>query len=186
MFKLEVTVSDPEFAKAYDTMPEKMQRLAEKLHRGCVFQCLEALTSWMRVDTGRMRASFWPIMEKHGFTQFQRSTMPSRNPEISSAEAEGRGLGTFSDSPLNTIVRSNVKYIPALDMRTGALDQDGTSSFRPSPVPSFAATQPLFEEFFRMNYDAFMKGNEGKTFDQFLRETVDGFEGYVDFGQAVI
>lgn len=188
-FKIEATPSD--FSEKFNDLPEKMQSMANSVHRANVFYCLEAMLLWMRVDTGRLRGSFLPFMDKYQHN-YQRSLgVPTLAKQYSMAGVEeGKALGDVLDEPLDTTITSNVEYAQPLDKTPGMFDQNGFHSMKPAPFPSLASAVIIFEQFFQTNFDAFLDQNIGgmKSMDEFLRKTVGmgiGGEIDLDFGQPV-
>lgn len=91
------------------------------VHRKTVFQILTRIIRLCNVDTGRLRGSFTPLMDKWGFKGFEPfmknppmegATSPKK-PGKGYSEKEvniGKTLGQFIDALLNTTISSNVVY----------------------------------------------------------------------------
>ncbi len=186
-----IQAAPEDFDKRLATLPDKLQADANKVHRANVFYCLEAMIMWFRVDTGRMRASFFPFMTKH-MHNFMRSLRAATGKDLkknSAAEAEGQAMGFFMDEPLYTQIGSNVEYVDPLDHKTGVFDPDGISSYRPAPFVSLMEAVYKFDEFTQRNWDNFFAQNLGgmQTLDQYLKsETGMGVNGEIDFGQPSV
>ncbi len=86
-------------------------------HLKWVFLVLEYTQKYSRVDTGRSRAAWTPIMDKYGY-DYQRS-MPIGPRQDDDALMEGKGLGQFYDDPFNTVIVNNVNYVDPMNQRYG-------------------------------------------------------------------
>lgn len=86
-------------------------------HLKWVFLVLEYTQKYSRVDTGRSRAAWTPIMDKYGY-DYQRS-MPIGARQDEDAISEGKGMGSFYDDPFNTTIVNNVNYVDPMNRLYG-------------------------------------------------------------------
>jgi len=114
-------------AKYFDDEHDAFNKAAAIIHRKTVFQILTRIIRLCNVDTGRLRASFTPLMDKwgwKGFEPYMRMTPMDGGhaPENFSDRAvqEGKNEGQFIDALLDTTISSNVVY---------ASDVNGKSQF---------------------------------------------------------
>lgn len=92
---------------------------AGMVHRKTIFQILTRLLRLCPVDTGRLRGSWTPFMDVHGFNAYQKylptpsilgSLKHAFTRSFGKEVEEGKSLGSFVDAYLNTTITSNVVY----------------------------------------------------------------------------
>lgn len=118
-----VTIPNPELstlAKYFDAEHAEFVKGAAIVHRKTVFQILTRIIRLCNVDTGRLRGSFTPLMDKWGFKGFEAymrqpplegAPRVGKGQGFSEAEVQkGKALGQFVDAVLNTTITSNVAY----------------------------------------------------------------------------
>ncbi len=113
-------------AKFFDAEHEAFIKMATVVHRKSVFQILIRIIRLCNVETGRLRASFTPLMDKYGWTSYVKYMQAAqleggdttRLPHNEAALREGKSLGTFVDAILNTTIGSNVVYAEAVNARS--------------------------------------------------------------------
>ncbi len=136
-FVVEGEVSLPD--SSLKQMAEYMEHGSEKfrqgvlnVHRKSVFQGLIKLLKLCPVDTGRLRGSWTPFMDAHGFQGYQPfidqpselgDTRKSKKKGFSAADYRaGKAQGSWSDAgPLSTTITTNVVYAGVIDARLGLL-----------------------------------------------------------------
>lgn len=107
-------------AKYFDDEHKAFVKGASIVHRKSVFQILTRIIRLCNVDTGRLRGSFTPLMDKWGFKGFQAymkmpalQGVPPKQKGKGYSEAEvqkGKVLGQFIDDLFSTTISSNVVY----------------------------------------------------------------------------
>lgn len=115
-------------AKYFDQEHEAFVKGAAIVHRKTVFQILTRIIRLCNVDTGRLRGSFTPLMDKWGFKGYE-SYMKQPPIEGTPKVAKGKGyseaevnkgkiLGQFVDALLNTTITSNVAYASDVNFKS--------------------------------------------------------------------
>lgn len=118
----------------------------QKVHKACVFKILETCVAWTRVDTGRLRAGWFPYMAQDGFP-YQRSTNPPVNPKDGAIE-EGMAAGGYMEGYLKVYVYNGVDYAGYLEEGKGTFDITGTTSFQQAPYGDVNSALPKFAELY--------------------------------------
>jgi predicted aminopeptidase len=110
--------------KYFDDEHDAFVKAAAIVHRKTVFQILTRIIKLCNVDTGRLRASFTPIMDRYGWKGFEPYMQAppieggkKLHPKGYSEEAVSAGKiqGQFIDAVLNTTISSNVVYASDVD-----------------------------------------------------------------------
>lgn len=129
--QIEIKNAKLEFmAKWFDDQHEEFIQKAILVHRSAVFRILRKIIKTCPVDTGRLRGSFLPFLDKHGvggsatkiIQDDTEANYPRDTPkgEFSQASVqEGRQLGEFIDDVLSTFIATNVNYAMQAEKRTG-------------------------------------------------------------------
>lgn len=133
-------------------------------HRKWVFQVLEYIIKYSRVDTGRSRSAWVPFMEAYGY-DYSRSLPPAPNSQPGAIEL-GKASGYFTDRPYVTEVVNNVQYVEVMDRRYGMFGFKPVvkNSARGKKVVAQKLEQgahfqdkiPLFESFGEAAWERFM------------------------------
>lgn len=115
-------------AKYFDAEHDAFVKGAAIVHRKTVFQILTRIIRLCNVDTGRLRGSFTPLMDKWGFKGFEAymkqppidGTPPkTKGKGYSETEVQkGKVLGQFVDAVLNTTITSNVVYATEVNAKS--------------------------------------------------------------------
>jgi hypothetical protein len=112
--KLDKTVS-----KNLKMLDTNLKKEIETVHDKCAFNIVSDVVKNCRVDTGRLRASWFPFLDTFGYDY--SNIVAKQGNETAEGIAEGKTQGTFSKRPLNTFVKTNVKYAGELEEKTGIL-----------------------------------------------------------------
>lgn len=99
-------------------------------HNKCVLAIVADAVAWSRVDTGRMRAGWLPILLDEGYPYTQQ-LLGTASPNY---EASLAPEGTFQRFPLKTVVENGVVYTQYVEEKVGVFDMEGKSAFMRSPV----------------------------------------------------
>lgn len=120
-------------AKYFDAQHVDFVTKCQLVHRKLMFQILSYLIRICPVDTGRLRGSWTPFMEKYGNTTYQKwmsdpsmAVSDRKTPKKGFSEqavSEGRGEGQFVDSPMDTTIVSNVSYAEDADKKSGYINR---------------------------------------------------------------
>ena len=119
-----------DWGKVFEELDAATRKQAEVVHRKSVFQILRQVIFYCPVDTGRLRASWTPIMDKYGAQAIYEPVMQMRAPgqtgkdekKVSSrAIARGKSEGLFVDQPFVTIIGTNVDYAVYVEQKVGFL-----------------------------------------------------------------
>lgn len=108
----------------FDDMHMRFAKGAALVHRKSVFEILIRILRLCNVDTGRLRGSFTPFMDVHGFNGYDAfMKQPSLDGDLPGkfsdrAVQEGRSLGDFVDALLSTTISTNVVYASLVDQRS--------------------------------------------------------------------
>jgi len=134
-----VSIPNPQLAtmaKYFDQEHEAFVKGAALVHRKTVFQVLTRIIRLCNVDTGRLRGSFTPLMDKWGFKGYEaymkqpplagttkkaqkRGYASGQGGGYSEAEVnKGKVLGQFIDAVLNTTITSNVAYASDVNFKS--------------------------------------------------------------------
>jgi len=117
-------------AKYFDSEHIEFSKKAILVHRRSVFEILTYLIKLCPVDTGRLRASWTPYLDRYGQSKRYSRIMdrppisgPTRKSERKGLDqkaiAEGKGLGVMIDEALATTVGTNVNYAQDAETRSG-------------------------------------------------------------------
>jgi hypothetical protein len=119
--------------KYFDTMHADFVDKAQLVHRKSLFQILRYLIRICPVDTGRLRGSFTPFMDKYGDTTYNKwmadaSMAPSQRKTPKKgfnqeAVADGKAQGQFIDQPMDTTIVTNVSYAEDADKKSGYISR---------------------------------------------------------------
>lgn len=112
----------------FDDMHMAFAQGCALVHRKSVFEILIRVIQLCNVQTGRLRGSFTPFMDAHGFRGYDAfMQLPSLDGDTDHGQFneravnEGRSLGNFIDSILSTTISTNVVYAPLVDQRSNFL-----------------------------------------------------------------
>lgn len=115
-------------AKYFDAEHQAFVKGAAIVHRKTVFQVLTRIIRLCNVDTGRLRGSFTPLMDKWGFKGYEAfmkqppiegAAKAVKGKGYSEAEVQkGKVLGQFVDAVLNTTITSNVVYASDVNFKS--------------------------------------------------------------------
>lgn len=119
-------------AKWFDEQHEDFVKAAMLVHRRTVFEILIKIIKTCPVDTGRLRGSFLPFLDKYGVGGRAAKVMQDGSQANYSRETpkagfdqqavdQGKTLGEFVDDALSTTVASNVNYAMSIEKRIGFL-----------------------------------------------------------------
>lgn len=119
-------------AKWFDEQHEEFVKKAVLVHRKTVFEILIKIIKTCPVDTGRLRGSFLPFLDKYGMgaraakvlQDNSSAAYPRETPKAGfdqQAVEEGKTLGEFIDDALATTIATNVNYAMPAEKRTGFL-----------------------------------------------------------------
>lgn len=119
-------------AKWFDGQHEEFGQKAILVHRKTMFEILIKIIKLCPVDTGRLRASFLPFMDKYGagnrgakvMQDASSANYPRETPKkgYDAAQVErGKTEGQFIDEALATTIASNVVYSMSVEKRVGFL-----------------------------------------------------------------
>ena len=148
--KLKPGLPSEEFGKFSSEFMAK----AQIVHRAATFKIIESIIAWSRVDTGRMRAGWFPYLRAYNHP-FQRSTIDKK--AVNQEEvAEGEREGSFQELPTRSIVTNGVQYSGYVEQNVGVFDQDGSSASVPSPFPTLQSALPKFAELYKRSFDRFI------------------------------
>ena len=90
---------------------------AKLTHKKWVFQVLEYIVKYHRLDTGRSRAAWTPFMDANMYP-YQRSYAPGPNVDYSEEEA-GKTEGFFVSQDFRTLITNNVEYVNVMNETYG-------------------------------------------------------------------
>ena len=120
-------------AKYFDKQHVEFVSKCQLVHRKLLFQILRFLIRICPVDTGRLRGSWTPFMEKYGnqgywkwMTDASMAASTRKTPRKGfsmEAVSQGKGEGQFVDSPMDTTIISNVSYAEDADKRSGYISR---------------------------------------------------------------
>jgi hypothetical protein len=126
-----VSIPNPQLAtmaKYFDAEHDAFVKGAALVHRKTVFQILTRIIRLCNVDTGRLRGSFTPLMDKWGFKGYEAYMKqapiigaPPKTKGKGYSETEvnkGKVLGQFIDAVLNTTITSNVAYASDVNFKS--------------------------------------------------------------------
>jgi hypothetical protein len=141
-----------EYRKYLEGFEEGLQNT----HDMWIFRVLEYVSRYSRVDTGRSRAGWFKIMDTKGY-DYSRSlvSLPGKEDETE----QGRAQGDFVESPLNTTIINNVKYVEPMNRRFGIFGFEQMSIGRMnlgSQGIRFEDKIPQFEMYGEQNLGKFM------------------------------
>ncbi len=119
-------------AKWFDEQHEEFAKKSILVHRKTVFEILIKIIKECPVDTGRLRGSFLPFIDKYGVggraTKIMQdnssAAYPRKSPKAGFDQVQvqqGKTLGAFIDEALATTIASNVNYAMTAEARTGFL-----------------------------------------------------------------
>lgn len=107
----------PDVYEKLCTFLDDFEKTAQDTHRKWVFMVLEYIVKYSRVDTGRSRAAWTPMMVFHDY-DFYRSMTITGSEDVA-AEEEGRSQGLFTDDPFCTTITNNVVYVDPMNQQYG-------------------------------------------------------------------
>jgi len=117
-------------------------------HLKWVFRVMEYTVKYSRVETGRSRAAWFPIMDFYGFN-YQRSLAGQRTDP--SAVEEGYAMGSYDSQPFNTTITNNVEYADIMNRRFGLFGfspmTSGKMKLGSREGIRFEEKIPLFEQY---------------------------------------
>lgn len=119
-------------AKWWDEQHEEFVQKSILIHRKTVFEILIKIIKTCPVDTGRLRGSFLPFLDKYGvggrankvLQDSSQAPYPRETPKAGFDQQsvdQGKALGEFIDDALATTIASNVNYAMTAEKRTGFL-----------------------------------------------------------------
>ncbi len=120
-------------AKYFDGQHVRFVKGVSMVHRKSVFQILIRLMKLCPVDTGRLRGSWTPYMDDHGFGGYVAFIdSPSEAPATRKTPKQGFSLseyqkgktqGDWLEQALDTTIGSNVAYAPYVEEKTNFLSK---------------------------------------------------------------
>lgn len=126
-------------AKYFDDEHDAFVKGCTIVHRKSVFQVLTRIIRLCNVDTGRLRGSFTPLMDKYGYKGFapfinmqpmESTATLKQSKDTKTAKGfsqaavdEGKALGDFIDAVLNTTIATNVVYASDVNSRSQFLSK---------------------------------------------------------------
>lgn len=144
VFAIQVKLNRPKFPEEFDEKSKLYMEAVGIVFRASVFRYLGALIKFSRVDTGRMKSAWTPIMEafQYDYTKFW-TYGPNEEPQ---AVNEGKEEGSYQynpkSDPFTIIVVNSVKYASIVEEKYGSTYLGGL------PV-----LVPKFEAYFLEGYD---------------------------------
>lgn len=106
-----VKLDPPDSVRLFSEWVDGFEQAAKDTHRKWVFLVLEYVLKYSRVDTGRSRAAWTPMMDQYGYN-YQRSLQAQGDPN---EEAQGRAEGYFTDRDFYTEIVNGVEYVEVMD-----------------------------------------------------------------------
>ena len=177
-----VRMDPPDLVRKYEDFFEGFYKAALQTHQAWVFWVLEYIVKYSRVDTGRSRAAWTPIMDEHGYDYF-RSMPPSANEDPISV-AQGRSEGSFTDEPFLTTISNNVEYVDDMNQQYG-LFGFAPSATGPKKIPGTMVgnvktkTMRKHEQGIRFEEKiTFFEEMGSSTFQRFMDNVKETYEKY--------
>jgi hypothetical protein len=162
---MRITPEVSEYMESNRNFHDDFLAKAKDTHLKWVFLTLEYIQKYSRVDTGRSRAAWTPIMDVYGY-DYQRS-MPMGPRQDASAVMQGKNEGTYLDQDFHTEIVNNVGYVEPMNRIYGlfgfapsrSLSRKGLSK-KLHPVKLAKGIRleekiPLFESFAQTIYERF-------------------------------
>jgi len=144
-----VKVNLPNFDKDFDVKSKKYLDAVGLVFKASVFRFLGLVIRYSRVDTGRLKSAWTPIMDSQNF-DYTKFWVYGNN-EKPEAIAEGKQEGSFqydpTTDPFKIIVVNSVKYAEIVEEKYGVTVKGS--------LPTLA---PYFEQYFLEGYDYLNKG----------------------------
>jgi hypothetical protein len=145
-----------QMVKYMDGAHREFELAALKVHRKTVFEILIALIRYTPVDTGRLRGSWTPYLDRHGKSAAYSRFMGDSSLAIgdrggaarldAAAISQGKREGFFTDGTLITTVGSNVAYAYAVNEYSRYFDRAAIDANR--------IINKNFEEFLKASREA--------------------------------
>ena len=120
-------------AKYFDDMHKDFQKGVVLVHRKSVFQILTRLIRICPVDSGRLRGSWTPFLDKYGNGNYQKflqarplltgSRKTAGKGFDQTAYKDGKSMGFYIDELLSTLIGTNVKYAEYVEAKLNFLAQ---------------------------------------------------------------